>query len=173
MAMVYLPAGEFLMGTREDDPLGLSDSEPQHTVFLSAYWIYQTEVTTALYAVCVTAGVCEAPIMDGSWSRQVYYGNPEYANFPMIEVDWSNAQSYCQWAGGKLPTEAEWEKAARGTDGRSFPWGNEITCNQANAGMIGCSLAGDTAPVGSYPEDISPYGVYDMAGNVNEWVADW
>ena len=168
MTMVYVPAGEFLMGSVEG--VGNDDEHPQHTVYLDAYWIDQTEVTNAMYEKCVTDGMCTPPSNYSSYTRDSYYGNYEFANYPVIYMNWDQANKYCEWAGRQLPTEAQWEKAARGTDGRTYPWGNqEPTPNLANYGVI----QGDATAVGSYTEGASPYGVLDMAGNVWEWVADW
>jgi formylglycine-generating enzyme required for sulfatase activity len=104
-----------------------------------------------------------------------YYGTSQYADFPVIFVDWYMAKAYCDWAGRRLPSEAEWEKAARGTDGRIYPWGNKLSCKQANYNYNGKNggCVGDTTAVGSYPSGASPYGAMDMAGNVSEWVNDW
>ena len=163
MTMVYVPQGDFLMGTND----GGSDAKPVHTVYLDAFWIDQTEVTNAMYEKCVTSGSCNAPHDTKSNTHPYYYNNSRFANYPVIYVDWSQADAYCKWAGRRLPTEAEWEKAARGTDGRSYPWGEGIDNNMANY------ATDDTTAVGSYPGRTSPYGVLDMAGNVWEWVSDW
>jgi eukaryotic-like serine/threonine-protein kinase len=165
MKLVYVPAGRFDMGQANH-----KDEIPVHAVDLKAFWIDQTEVTNSKYMQCVVQGRCRAPRRTNSYARESYYGNPEFANHPVIYVDWSDAQAYCGWSGRRLPTEAEWEKAARGTDGRIYPWGNEV----ARQGLLNFYFyVGDTAAVGSYPSGASPYGALDMAGNVWEWVADW
>jgi formylglycine-generating enzyme required for sulfatase activity len=153
--LVYVPAGEFAMGD------GAGDA-PVHTVYLDAFWIDQTEVTNAMYAKCVDAGKCDPP------SSTDYFSNSSYANHPVVYVDWNQANTYCSWADRRLPTEAEWEKAARGADERTYPWGEGIDCTKANYNY---SCVGETLPVKSYPNSISPYGAYDMAGNVWEWVS--
>ena len=157
--MVYVPAGDFLMGS----PAGQGDEEeqPQHTVYLDAFWIDRTEVTNAQYNQCVASGVCTG-------------GNaaPEWAKYPVTDISWNQAQAYCSWAESRLPTEAEWEKAARGTDGRMYPWGEGIDCNRVRYDGEGCS-GSVVLPVGSVPAGASPYGALDMAGNVAEWVTDW
>jgi formylglycine-generating enzyme required for sulfatase activity len=164
-----VPAGEFLMGAND----GNSDEKPQHTVYLDFFWIMQTEVTNVQYGWCVAAGGCTAPGSTASSTRSEYYGRTEYADYPMINVDWMQADAYCRWAGGRLPTEAEWEKAARGTDGRIYPWGNEVPdARRANYATFASSV-GDTTSAGNYPSGASPYGALDMAGNVWEWTADW
>jgi formylglycine-generating enzyme required for sulfatase activity len=160
MLLLLVPAGEFTMGSQ----LGA------HTVYLDTYWIDQTEVTNAMYASCVKAGACIPPNPKSSMSHPKYYGNPDFDNFPVIYIPWESANVYCTWAGRRLPTEAEWEKAARSTDGRDYPWGNE----QPNYDFLNyASHNGDTTQVRSFPSGISPYGAMDMAGNVSEWVADW
>ncbi|MCJ7624282.1 MAG: formylglycine-generating enzyme family protein, partial [Anaerolineaceae bacterium] len=163
---VYMPAGEFLMGSEN----GEADEKPQHTVSLDAYWIDQIEVTNAMYAQCVANGVCRPPASSGSNTQDQYFGNPEYDQHPVIYVTWDDANTYCNWAGRRLPTEAEWEKAARGSDARICPWGNDAP----NTSLLNFNWAiGDTTAVSSYPAGVSPYGVFDMSGNVWEWVADW
>ncbi len=173
MVMVYVPAGEFEMGSDN----GNSDEQPVHTVYLDSFWIDQTEVTNKMYALCVTAGKCDPPSSSQSFTRQNYYGNPEYDNYPVITVTWNDASAYCAWAGRRLPTEAEWEKTASWDNNkrekRIYPWGNPINCTLANYWGKYSSCVGDTAEVGSYPSGASFYGALDMAGNVREWVNDW
>ena len=170
MVLVYVPAGEFLMGSADSDTLASSNEKPQHRVTLDAFWIDKTEVPNAMYARCVQAGACKAPSQTKSPTRSSYYGTPAYDNYPVIYISWNDAQKYCAWAGRRLPTEAEWEKAARGPDGRKYPWGNDFDNGKLNSGGAGLN---DTAAVGSYPAGASPYGALDMAGNAWEWVADW
>lgn len=151
--MMYVPAGDFIMGWND----GSSNEKPEHKVSLDAYWIDRTEVTNAAYGKCVSAGRCEkAPAL----------GEPAA---PVISVPWDQAAAYCSWAGGRLPTEAEWEKAARGTDGRLYPWGNELDKTR----LAQFTWDNVMKPTGSYPTGASPYGVLDMAGSAFEWVADW
>jgi len=168
MKLMYVPAGDFLMGSLERT--GGDDEHPQHTVYLDAYWIDQTEVTNAMYEKCVTAGSCTRPFNSSSITHSSYYGNSQFSDYPVIYVDWNQAQSYCQWAGRELPTEAQWEKAARGLDGQTYPWGNQ-TPNQNRVNYN--SKIGDTTPVGQYLDGSSPFGTLNMAGNVKEWVKDW
>jgi eukaryotic-like serine/threonine-protein kinase len=188
MVMVYVPDGEFLMGSTDEqistavqDCVGQGSSQsncenwigtesPQHSVYLDAFWIDRTEVANSLYAKCVAAGACD-PLNDiSSYSRTSYYGNSQFADYPVIYVNWNMASAYCSWAGRRLPSEAEWEKAARGTDGRLYPWGDQAP----SSSLVSFAWnQGDTAEVGSYPAGASPYGALDMAGNVWEWVNDW
>jgi len=172
MEMVYVPAGSFLMGSSDADPLATSEEKPQHSVTLDAFWIDRTEVTQRMYRLCVDAHACGEPTIIDSATRFPYWGDPEgrYEIYPVIHVNWNMAQTYCEWAGRRLPTEAEWEKAARGTDGRLYPWGNDPP-NHDLANYD--SYFGDTLNVGRYPKGASPYGAVDMAGNVDEWVSDW
>lgn len=165
MTMFFVPEGEFTMGSNVK-----TDEQPIHTVYLDSFWIYQTEVTNAMYGKCVTEGACSEPHDSSSSTQNDYYGNFTFNNYPVIYVDWSQAMTYCEWSGGSLPTEAQWEKVARGTGERIYPWGNDSpSCGLAN--IPGCK--GDTTAVGSYPAGKSPYGALDMAGNVWEWVSDW
>ena len=166
MVMMYVPKGFFSMGDNSYDA-------PIHSVYLDAFWIDQTEVTNKMYGLCVAAGQCDPPVLSDSSTHPNYYGNPEYDNYSVIYVSWNDANAYCGWADRRLPTEAEWEKAARGMDGRTYPWGEGIDCNKANYYDGSKYCVGDTSRVGSYENGISPYGAYDMAGNVLEWVADW
>jgi formylglycine-generating enzyme required for sulfatase activity len=180
--MVYVSEGTFWMGAGEDDPGG-DDARPQHEVYLDAFWIDQAEVTNAQYGRCVSAGACDPPGHRGSLNREDYYDNAEFGDYPVLNVTWYQADGYCRWAGKRLPTEAEWEKAARGTDRRLYPWGNEFDGTRLNFCDVNCEAESknadwddghaDTAPVGSYPAGASPYGALDMAGNIREWVADW
>ncbi|HSW59919.1 MAG TPA: formylglycine-generating enzyme family protein [bacterium] len=178
--MVSVPAGSFQMGCNKavDDQCGSNES-PYHEVTLSAYKIDKYEVTTGDYQKCVDAGDCNNDNGDEPHYSICNLETIDRNDHPMNCVSWYGAKAYCEWAGKRLPTEAEWEKAARGTDGRTYPWGNtpEASCDHAvindeNAGGQGCGEGG-TMPVGSKPLGISPYGAYDMIGNVWEWTNDW
>jgi iron(II)-dependent oxidoreductase len=176
--LAFIPRGAFEMGADAERSVEIcllyrdgcraedfADEEPVHLVELDSFWIYKHEVTNENYRLCVQSGVCGLPAFTD------FYNHPDYADHPVVYVSWFAAEAYCEWAGGRLPTEAEWEKAARGNDGRIYPWGEEdVSCQLAN--LMGCS--GEmTVSVGSYSSGASPYGVRDMAGNVAEWVADW
>ena len=164
MQLLFVTAGEFLMGTLPEDPQASDDSEkPQHTVYLDAFFIDETEVSNAMYAICVKAGECQPP------SQTSYFSDPTVANHPVFWVSWSDAKDYCAWAGRQLPTEAQWEKAARGAEGHTYSWGEGIDRSLANYG----GTVNRTTPVDSYPSGASPFGALNMAGNVWEWVADW
>lgn len=164
--MVLIPAGEFIMGFNDRMP----DEGPAHKVYLDSFWIDLYEVTNAQYKKFIVATHRRSPS---------HFRNRTYpvgkADHPVTEVTWYDADAYCRWAGKRLPTDQEWEKAARGTDGRMFPWGNEFDVNKANTPQRWEALKqeGDTMPVGSFPDGVSPYGVYDMSGNVWEWTSSW
>lgn len=175
--MVYVPAGEFLMGSSNAD----RDEKPEHHVTLDAFWIDRTEVTNAQFARFlndqgnqteggVTSLDVRSPDCGIEAAGSVFRPKAGWEELPAANVSWYGAQAYATWVGGRLPTEAEWEKAARGTDGRTYPWGNgEPNSTRANFSAD----AGAPVAVGSYPAGASPYGALDMAGNMWEWVADW
>ena len=171
MVMVYVPAGEFEMGSAD----GNDDAQPVHTVALNGFWIDTTEVTYAQHQRCQEAGVCERPPEVVAFAAWDHYDNENYADHPIWKVTWAHADAYCGWVGARLPTEAEWEYTARGSDGYTYPWGNsEPDCDKANHTLssdVWC--VGGTSPVGSHPNGASWCGTQDMAGNVSEWVADW
>jgi formylglycine-generating enzyme required for sulfatase activity len=167
--MALIPAGEFWMGSPDGE--GEKNEHPRHSVHLDAYYMDKFEVTVSRYAEFLHATGRPSP---GGW-QQVRRG--EHDRLPVIGVDWQDADAYCRWAGKRLPTEAEWEKAARGTDGQTYPWGNDgPTARLANFGprrYSGKAYGEQLAPEDSYEPGKSPYGLYHMAGNVWEWVADW
>lgn len=161
--MVRVPAGEFLRGSKNG--VGLKDEWPQRSIFLDAFDIDRTEVSVAAYQACEKAGACQAPACtedgDAPESRP---------NHPVVCVTWEAAKTFCAWAGKRLPTEAEWEKAARGSDGATYPWGEgEPSCSRAN--YVDCG--NERQAVDALPDGKSPYGALNMAGNVYEWVGDW
>ncbi len=164
MTLVYVSEGEFTMGSND----GLLDEMPVHQLYLDAFWIDRTEVTNKQYGICVAAGMCEAPVQTGSLTRSNYFGDAKFNNYPVISVDWKRAKNYCEWANRRLPTEAEWEKAARGTNGYIYPWGRELP----DSNLLNYNdEIGDTVEVGQYSDGASVYGALDMAGNVLEWVS--
>jgi formylglycine-generating enzyme required for sulfatase activity len=167
--MVLVPAGEFMMGSREEDESADKNERPAHSVYLDAFYIDKYEVTTSRYAKFFYATNRPAPMY---WSDQVVV---QHGRKPVAGVDWNDATAYCAWVGKRLPTEAEWEKAARGTDQRLYPWGNEAPSKQrANFGQrVDIEFYRVVTDAGSFEQGKSPYGAYDMAGNVWEWVVDW
>ncbi len=199
LAYVLIPAGSMRYGSTradvnavvaqlcsdytESDPWCLAaafeDETPASDVYVDSFYIDLYEVTNADYALCVTGGACSPPEREGANPRHEYYYDPGYADYAVVYVTWHDAQAYCTWVGGRLPTAHEWEKAARGDDGRWWPWGNTKPTYEANFRVPGADAAaeedarlvgGDIQPVGSYSEDRSPYGIMDMSGNVMEWV---
>jgi formylglycine-generating enzyme required for sulfatase activity len=159
--MLLVPAGEFVMGSND----GNGDEKPLHRLYLDDFYIDKYEVTNKLYAQFMQATRYEMPKY---WKMNDLNGS----NYPVVGVSWYDAQAYCAWAGKRLPTEAEWEKAARGIDGRNYSWGNQWYVKNVNSTGVMDGYA-YTAPVGSFEQGKSPYGVYDMIGNVWEWVSDW
>ncbi|MEM7111885.1 MAG: SUMF1/EgtB/PvdO family nonheme iron enzyme [Chloroflexota bacterium] len=175
--VVYVSAGSFMMGSREDELNVDKDEFPQHAVTLTGYWIDQFEVSNERYRICVNDGVCAASLLATD-------SNFNDTNQPVVGISWHNAVAYCKWAGGRLPTEAEWEYAARGAENQIFPWGNELDGNYLNFCDANCEYTDwkdesyndgykQTAPIGTYVENKSWVAVYDMPGNVWEWVNDW
>jgi formylglycine-generating enzyme required for sulfatase activity len=165
MVMVYVPGGTFVIGSNS----GTEDSKPPHSVTLSPYWIDKTEVSNAMYAKCVNAGKCQPPRHNYTSIYPSYYNNSTYANYPVVYVYWDNAESYCNWAQRRLPTEAEWEAAASGPQKLTYPWGNTVDNNYFNA----LQKRFGTTEVDAYPLGASYYGALNMAGNVWEWVNDF
>jgi formylglycine-generating enzyme required for sulfatase activity len=195
--MALVSAGPFMMGSEQETALAECEKyfsgcdpnswylneTPVHEVSLDAFYLDLYEVTNRQYQNCVADGGCTEPERHASLTRTDYYGEPEFGDYPVIWVTWRQAQAYCEWHGARLPTEAEWEKAARGTEARLYPWGESFEAGEANFCDLNCTLEWangnfddgfpDTSPVGAFPSGASPYGIYDLGGNVNEWVADW
>lgn len=175
--MMLVPAGEFKIGINDE-----TQNTTSQIINLPNYYIDVFEVTNSGYEKCVTAGQCAPPTKIDSPSSPFYFGNPEFSSYPVIYVTWDMADIFCQWRDARLPTEAEWEKAARGADGRIYPWGSEFMAGMSNFCDINCPREWknvnyndgyvDTSPVEAFPNGKSPYGIFDMSGNVYEWVAD-
>jgi serine/threonine-protein kinase len=165
VSMRLVPAGEFTMGSNDTGEL---DVRPAHLVTVDAFYMDTYEVTNERYDACVYAIKCRKPLQLGSPTHTTYYSNPIFANYPVLYVDWKMAKAYCEWRGARLPTEAEWEKAARGTDARLYPWGDDKPdCLLGN--FSGC--VGDTTPVDQHVKGVSVYGIFGLAGNVWEWTS--
>jgi len=202
--MVIVPAGEFLMGSPAGSD-GFDDEQPQRRVFVGAFWIDRHEVTNTNYLSFMQATEHRVP-QNANPAATLWENNkplPGNENHPVVNISWDDAVAYCRWLGKRLPTEAEWEKAARGADGRRYPWGNEWDYSKANSASYwtgrtvefasaaeweafwikgeGARISKEkgikgevlTVPVGSFPQGASPYGLFDMAGNAGEWVQDW
>lgn len=177
--MALIPAGEFIMGSspEKDGRRGYDfgvDEEPRHTVYLKAFYIDRYEVSVAEYKEYLTATGREwigETTVEEEYPPEIYLNQPEMDKHPATYISWHDANEYCKWKGKRLPTEAEWEKAARGTDGRRWVWGNEFDPSKAHVEEN--KTPGWTVPTGSYPEDKSSYGVYDMTGNVSEWTSSY
>jgi formylglycine-generating enzyme required for sulfatase activity len=168
MPQAYIPDGTFRMGALDAD--NQRDEEPAHNVTLKAFWMDKLEVTNAMFTLCVKAGGCELPQTLKSGTRESYFNNAEFNDFPVVYVTWYQASTYCKWAGRRLPTEAEWERAARGDDFRTYPWGDDRP--DSSRGNFNY-FVGDTTRVGNFPAGASPFGVLDLAGNAAEWVNDY
>jgi formylglycine-generating enzyme required for sulfatase activity len=181
--MLYMDGGIFRMGN--DD--GENNERPSQLIRLDSYFIDETEVTNSQYAQCVAAGACQPPRSSQATYHDAYYGAPAYDDYPVIQVSWYDARTFCEWRDARLPSEAEWEKAAGYDPAQSlklrYPWGDAFDGTKLNFCDSRCPLDKrdtavndghqDTAPVGSYADGRSPIGAYDMAGNVMEWVDDW
>jgi formylglycine-generating enzyme required for sulfatase activity len=186
MVMLYVPGGEFDMGSSEAEieaaraqceaVVGRThcgrrsyNESPVHAVTLDGFWLDRTEATNAQYALCVEDGACRPSRLA---NNAIYNGD----DYPVAGIPWQDAADYCAWAGGRLPSEAEWEYAARGTERRIYPWGDAFDCAGGNLedDFTGCDDGyAHTAPVGSFPAGVSWCGALDLAGNVWEWAADW
>ena len=168
---VFIPGGVFNLGSNSSDTSALPHEMPEHQVTLSGFNIYTHEVTNSLYQTCVDDGTC-LPVSAFRSDLTDYITNSAYSEYPVIGVDWHMANTYCEWANGRLPTEAEWEAAARGTDSRIYPWG-DTTADCTNSMMLGCGKESIPYMVGGYADGNSPYEAWDMSGNTWEWVNDW
>jgi formylglycine-generating enzyme required for sulfatase activity len=166
-SMATVPEGYFWMGV--DGTIGLEDERPRHRVWLDAYAMDRYEVATARYAAFLSATGRTPPLFWDQVDLAVH------GDRPVVGVDWEDADAYCRWTGKRLPTEAEWEKAARGTDERRYPWGSQSPTAELANFALGArfSYSQVLMPVGAYERGRSPYGIYDLAGNVWEWVQDW
>ncbi len=160
--MILIPAGSFLMGSST----GQANEAPEHEVSLAAFYIDIFEVSNAQYRACVKSGACTQANKADSFTYKGYRDDPTYDNYPVVGVTWDQAEAYCRWAGKRLPSEAQWEYAASGPENLTWPWGNTFDPN------LSAASAPDTQPVDSYPNGVSPFGMYNMAGNAAEWVAD-
>jgi len=172
LGMIKIPASEFQMGAIDGDTKADKDEKPRHPVYLDTFWIDKTEVTNKMFLKCVAAGFCnyQGQVWKNPTTGSDHYGSG-FGDYPAIYVNWENAKNYCEWAGKRLPTEAEWEKAARGNHTNYlYTWGND-TPDPPRSNFA--KYFGDTREVGAMPGGNSFYGVQDMAGNVWEWVADW
>ena len=167
MMQVQIPAGILHMGAF--DVNAKEDEKPGHEVTMDSFWMDKLEVTNGMYTLCIQAGKCSKEHGIFSQRRPDYFINPEYRDYPVVNVSWEEAKIYCEWAGRRLPNEAEWERAARGDDMRTYPWGYEPP-SETYANFD--NIVHDTSRVGSYSAGASPYEVLDMAGNVWEWVED-
>jgi len=172
--MVFIPDGDFIMGA--DEPAiceHLCDEDqnvgPARQVHTASYWIDVNEVTNANYLKCEEAGVCTPPKVDAAAGRANYHTSAEFANYPVTFVTWDQAKGYCEWQGKRLPTEAEWERAARGDNGQLYPWGTEYDADLRREYELRST---NTYAIGQY-SDASAWGIYDAAGNAWEWTADW
>lgn len=163
--MVLIDSASFNMGV----PNEAIDEKPVHEVTLSSYWIDVFEITNEQYALCIAEGACTEPHEIKSLRQASYFGNPAFNYYPIIAVDKDQAAAYCEWAGGRLPTEAEWEYAAKGVEGNLYPWGSTFIADKLNYSGNGNY---DTLAVNANPEDVSSFGVYNLGGNVSEWVSD-
>jgi formylglycine-generating enzyme required for sulfatase activity len=166
--MVYIPRGSFWMGAQDTDQLAQFQEKPLHEVMISGFWMDREFVTNGMYMRCAESGRCTKPVSHDDINPN--YGKAEYLDYPVVYITWNQADEYCKAVGRRLPTEAEWEKAARGTDGRIYPWGD----TQPTADLVNFNNQfSGVQPIRLYEKGASPYGVLDMAGNAREWVYDW